>query len=199
MKQFNPTQILDFSLGLPCPQSLRSSVAGGFSRVPIRNCRGAGNEFYHRRKGFTLIELLVVVSLVGIIMVATVGLLLSVLRGSRKSEALSIVKQNGDHVLELISTRVRNARAINSCPGNTSLSVTNPDGGETIFSCSGETISSNSAVLVSSGVSNCAFICNSGSRGVPASTTVQFTLTSGQSGVEQASTTFNTTVSLRNY
>ncbi|OGD62568.1 hypothetical protein A2160_06005 [Candidatus Beckwithbacteria bacterium RBG_13_42_9] len=147
--------------------------------------------------GFTLIELLVIISLVGIIMMATVGLLLSILRGSRKSDALNTLKQNGNHVLEVMSSRIRNAKSM-TC-GGTTLTIINQDGRQTIYSCANGAISSNSANLVSTGASNCLFSCTVGGRGVPPNTSFQFTLTSSDTTIEGASSIFKATVSLRNY
>ena len=154
--------------------------------------------FQEKKCGFSLIELLVVVGLIGVIMVFTVGLLFSILQASRKSEALTTVRQKGSHVLELISTMIRNATEITAC-SSTSLTITNYDGGSTTFNCSDSSISSNSAVLLSSGVSSCNFSCSFGERGIPDSATIELTLFSEGDLGDQVSLTFTTSASLRNY
>lgn len=135
-------------------------------------------------KGFTLIELLVVISLVGMIMVATVGLLFSVIRASRKSESQNRVKQAGSHALELLSSKIRNAQEITSaCSGSSdsNVQIKNPDGLETILKCDlvNHKISSESAAtsdevdLLSSTAAfdftldACSFTCTAGTGNAP--------------------------------
>jgi prepilin-type N-terminal cleavage/methylation domain-containing protein len=167
-------------------------------------------------KGFTLIELLVVVSLVGMVMVATVGLLFSVIRSSRKSESLNQVNQAGNHTLEVMSSMIRGSQEVTSgCSGGSlgSIQIKNPDGLDTILKCDlvNYKISSESAAtteevdLLSPAVGfdftldTCSFTCTSGTGNAPDSVAIQFSLTLGGTPDNQASATFNTTASLRNY
>ena len=168
---------------------------------------------YHlrrRRSGFTLIEIIVVVGILGIIMIMGSNLFFSILRGSTKTKILQLVKQNGDYAISVMERMIRNARSVNG--GGNSITITNPDGRTTAFSCSDldgngtNEISSNSARLISNEVKveNCSvFSITPGEVGVrPAVVTINFTLS--QAAVttrpeEQASVSFQTTVGLRNY
>lgn len=162
------------------------------------------------KSGFTLIEILVVVGILGAIVVIGSITFFSVLRGARKSKMISLVKQNGDYALEVMIKMIRNAREITSpCDGSdTSITILNPDRGETTFSCEDDAISSNAAELTSSqvkvGAGSCSFDCQPGEALQPDTVTISFTLEAEKEGgvparpEEEASIDFETTVSLRN-
>jgi hypothetical protein len=123
-----------------------------------------------------------------------------------------LVKQNGDYTISVMERMIRNARSVSG--GGSSITITNPDGRTTAFSCSDldgngtNEISSNSARLISNEVkvsSNCSavFSVTAGEIGVkPAVVTINFTLSQAAITTrpeEQASVSFQTTVGLRNY
>lgn len=159
--------------------------------------------------GFTLIELLVVVSLVGMVMIATVGLLFSLIRSSHKSESLNQVNQAGNHALEVMSSMIRNAEEVSgTCGSGSSIGFQNPDGLTTTLLCddAADQISSTSATtvyLISSdagfNVDDCLFTCTAGTGNAPDSVAIQFGLTLGATPDTQASAMFATTASLRSY
>jgi len=170
---------------------------------------------YHlrrRRSGFTLIEIIVVVGILGIIMIMGSNLFFSILRGSTKTKILQLVKQNGDYAISVMGRMIRNARSVSG--SGSSITIVNPDGRPTTFSCSdldangANEISSNSARLINDEVkviNNCSnvFSVIAGEVGTrPDVVTINFTLS--QAGVttrpeERASVNFQTTISLRNY
>jgi prepilin-type N-terminal cleavage/methylation domain-containing protein len=165
-----------------------------------------------KKSGFTLIEIMVVVGILGIIAVLGSGAFFSILRGSTKTKTLQMVKQNGDYAISVMERMIRNARVlINPTTNSTvsSITIKNPDGGTTTFSCEGNpaTIASNGASLLSnvSKISNCnnIFEVNVGQVGIkPAVVKINLNLT--QSGTvsrpeDQAEVNFQTTVTLRNY
>ena len=169
--------------------------------------------FRRRRSGFTLIEIIVVVGILGIVTVMGTNLFFSILRGSTKTKILQLVKQNGDYAISVMGRMIRNARSVNG--GGSSITIVNPDGMPTTFSCGDidipldgkSEIASNGARLISNEVKveNCSgiFSVTPGEVGVsPAAVTINFTLS--QAGVttrleERASVSFQTTISLRNY
>jgi len=158
-------------------------------------------------KGFTFIEILVVVSLVGIIMTAIVGMLLSVMRSSRKNEAMTNLKQAGDQAMVSMSGIIRNSKEISGCVSS-DLEITNSVNEIETFSCEEDlvnpligTIKLNEEYLISSGVTDCSFFCDPDETGAFGSVTIDFTLSSGSEGdpTSNVEAVFKTTISLRNY
>lgn len=73
-------------------------------------------------RGFTLVEILVVMAIVAIVGIIMVVIFTNTLRGSNKSQILSVIKQNGQAVLENMNNNIRNADNL-VCPtldGNSS-------------------------------------------------------------------------------
>jgi len=165
-----------------------------------------------RKNGFTLIEMMIVVGILGIIAVVGSGAFFSILRGSTKTKTLQMVKQNGDYAISVMERMIRNARALTSPTANstvTSITIKNPDGKETTFSCGGTpaTIASNGASLLSSEVkvNDCSniFEVTVGQPEIrPAVVKINFNLSPAVASTrpeEQATVNFQTTVTLRNY
>ena len=165
-----------------------------------------------RKNGFTLIEIIVVVGILGIIAVIGSGAFFSILRGSTKTKTLQMVRQNGDYAISVMERMIRNARVLISPTTDstvTSITIKNPDGGETTFSCEGNpaTIASNGASLLSNEVNvndcNDIFEVTVGQVGIkPAVIKINFNLTQAGTAIrpeEQALINFQTTVTLRNY
>lgn len=63
-------------------------------------------------KGFTLIEILVVIVLIGILGLILTSILSQVLRGQNKINTVSLVKQNGQVVLDKLSNEIRSAEKV---------------------------------------------------------------------------------------
>ncbi len=165
-----------------------------------------------KKTGLTLIEIMIVMGILGIIAVIGSGMFFSILRGSTKTKTLQLVKQNGDYAISVMERMIRNARAIIVPSTNStvsSITIRNPDGETTTFSCEGNpaTISSNSASLLSNEVkvsSDCnIFEVTVGQAGIkPGVIKINFSLSQSKTTArpeEQASVNFQTTVSLRNY
>lgn len=163
-----------------------------------------------KRKGFTLIEIIVVVGVLIIIMTVGVTSFLNVLRSSTKSNTATLVKQNGDHALSIMSRMIRNARELvtyDEVEGK-ELTIKNPDGQQTTFSCRDEEldIASNGASLIESGVKivDCSYVFDiqrSDTGLKPDVVIIVFTLEQTGDGLrseEQVSIGFKTTVVLRN-
>lgn len=160
------------------------------------------------KKGFTFIEILVVIALIGIISLATSQIFFTVLQSESKGEITKEVKQNGDYALSVIEQMTRNAQDvdISNCNNSgTSFTITNSDGGTTIFDCSTTQISSNSSFLTNTlvDVSSCSVnvVCPTPATS-PKYVYINFTLSQHgpTAGVAQnASETYQSTITLRNY
>ncbi len=168
-------------------------------------------------RGFTLIEILVVVGILAIIVIISSTSFFNLLKGSTKTRAANLVKQEGDYALGIMTKMVRNTRGIlrntDSPPrvcvsGMSKLKIKNPDGGETEFECDSSAISSTSAetgsqVPITSdqvAVESCRFDCVEGGYFDPDVVTIDFTLSTGALSPfeERAIINFKTTVVLRN-
>ena len=66
----------------------------------------------NKKKGFTLIEILIVVSLLGLSLTLTTGILLSVVKTVRKQEILRSVERDGDLAIRQIEENVRRANSV---------------------------------------------------------------------------------------
>lgn len=63
-------------------------------------------------KGFTLIEILVVIALLGVLGLILTNILTQVLRGQNKINTINLVKQNGQVILDKLSSEIRSAENI---------------------------------------------------------------------------------------
>lgn len=70
-------------------------------------------------KGFTLAEILIVMAIVAIVGTILVTIFTNTLRGSNKAQALAVIKQNGQAVLENMDKTIRNSDNV-VCPTLTS-------------------------------------------------------------------------------
>lgn len=117
--------------------------------------------------GFTLIELLVVIGIM-VFVGGTIGsILFSSLRGTNKTNTITVVRQNGNYAITQMAKMIRNAREFNGVstdgstfttdcskivpptPSPAYVNITSFDGGQTTFSCCSTTITSSSASLSS--------------------------------------------------
>ncbi|HSW88355.1 MAG TPA: type II secretion system protein [Candidatus Saccharimonadales bacterium] len=165
-----------------------------------------------KQRGFTLLELLVVISIISVVGLVVGGILTSTLRGSSKVTTVSNVKQNGDYALAQMSRVIRSASNLDVLPcGNPSASVqtltaTQLDNTQTIFDCSGTTITANGTSLIDSSVvqlvpSSCMLICSQQSSADTPVVQIKFSLMQKNTSTfaEQTATIpFQTSVLLRN-
>ena len=98
-----------------------------------------------KNRGFTLIELIVSIAVFSMVMLASMGAVLTVLNANRKSEALRAVMDNLSFTLDTMTRSVRfgssyhctasgNLSSPNDCPaGDSNLTVLDSDGNQVTF------------------------------------------------------------------
>lgn len=173
-----------------------------------------------QKPGFTLLELLVSVSVLSLLSLVIAQVLFTTVRLNANVERMKEIKQTSSIAMDTLTRMIQNARSIQSCTGvaEPSLSIINPDEGETMFYCGEDNgifrIASESATLISYLTSgNVTLVDGSGSAGCgieftcemvgtqPTAVTIEFNLrqqnpTTGL--FESEMQTFKTTVTVRN-
>lgn len=179
-------------------------------------------------KGYTLVELLAATAIIVIVSGLIVGVLYSTLRGGNKTKATNDVAQNGNYALSVISNTALLAEDVVSLDGNPVTDCTAPtptpvksigfkqaDGSTVEFSCDIATssIASKSANITTYLIDNnsvkvdpatCSFTCIQGNNNPYASPIISASFTVSQKGTSTlfenvASSTFSTSVTMRNY
>jgi len=166
---------------------------------------------FKKDKGFTFIEVIIVIAMITVLSTVSINILITVLRGSLKSQVTKEVKQSGDYAINVMTRMIRNATSIEDCAGN-SIHIRNPDAFETVFNC-GTQISSASAsinptpvpeLLTSSDLDivpgTCLITCDLTKD--PPIVTIDFSLSKNTSSFraeEQIRIDFHTKVALRSY
>lgn len=90
--------------------------------------------------GFTLLEILVSIGILAIISILLSQTFISVTRTNSKGEISREIKQNGDSAIGIMTRLIQNSLTVSSAcdaagtSANT-LTIVNPDGGSSIFSC----------------------------------------------------------------
>lgn len=170
-----------------------------------------------KNAGFTLVEIMVGVVILGIVTLIINSILISVFKGTRKTEIVREVKQNGDYALTVMEVKIRQAKWIASvCDtgGSTSLKIQNIDGTFTNFATSGTQVLQenfetdgitliDSANLTSSDLtiaSTLIFICDV-QPGKDTKITINFTLRPTVTGAQDTQSTqnFSSVFYMQNY
>ncbi|MFA6518670.1 MAG: prepilin-type N-terminal cleavage/methylation domain-containing protein [Candidatus Shapirobacteria bacterium] len=162
------------------------------------------------RRGFTLIEMVVVTGIIGLMMVAVTGILLSSLQARNLTRMTDLLSANGNYALEEIRKNLLNAnKETVVCPVGVGSSLSFDsvrDGEETLLKCDNAgRVASNSAKLTGGEVilSGCdEFVrCENGALGPVSGIVVKFVLSAGNAsgGVKDfVSKVFESRVTLRN-
>lgn len=125
--------------------------------------------------GFTLIEFIVVSAVVGTIGLVIVGILTSALRGTKKTNVVNLIRQNGNQALVQMTRTIEYAKGFGGVSIDQKsfsvdcmqvqvaaltptpvpirykyLKITAFDGGEIVYQCGSEFIASNSATIIDS-------------------------------------------------
>lgn len=155
------------------------------------------------QKGFSLLEILVVLTVFVIIAAIANQVFFSTLRGTSKSEATSLVKQNGNYAISVMDRSLKNAQRLTECLADR-VSYLDAAGTQASFACIGTGgsdgyIASDSGRLTSDQVTltKCAMSCTAGS---PSEVIFDFTLAkkAGNRTEEQSTFDFSTRVTFRN-
>lgn len=160
--------------------------------------------------GFSLIEILVVLSIFVVIAVIANQVFFSTLRGGSKSEATTLVKQEGNYALSVIERGLQSAQSVTSVCNDPGVSLSSigyldSTGASASFSCQTGYVASGSANLrlttdkVTLVANSCKFYCFK--EGGVATVSAQFTLKRAGTGLsprEQTQLEFKTRILLRN-
>ena len=112
------------------------------------------------KQAFTLIETVVAVGIFALLSVVGSVLLFGILRGSKKSAAVSVVRAEGANILNNMTGMLRFAQEISICSGNT-ITFKPQAGNDITYTINGNSIASNSAAISSNQVivTNLVFVC----------------------------------------
>ena len=165
-------------------------------------------------KGYTLIELLAAMGIFAVVGTLIVIILFTTLRGSKKSDLLVSLRNNGEFTLSQMTNTIRYAKSLdapNTCTTPVtvdSITMTSLDDEQTTYLCPAdisEGISANGVSLFdtkAAKVDACSFTCSQESSFDPPTITIQFTLSQRESNsfIEgNASIPFQTSVTMRNF
>lgn len=164
-----------------------------------------------KSRGFTLVELLVVSGIFIIITTTIVSILFTMLRGTKNTDSIIIVRQNGEQAMAQMIRILRFARSLDdTCPlpDDKSVTITAADVSQTVyeFTCplnppnfiglNGTKLTNDDTVVVDS----CSFVCNQQAGGSP-TIGISFTLSRRNlGGLPEGNTKipFKSSVTLRN-
>lgn len=175
----------------------------------------------HTSAGFTLLELLIVIAVFSVISTIMVSILFVGLRGAHKSDLLNVIRQNGQTAMTQMVRNIRFAKSIDDPITGNATTCVNPlgptpmpfivvrsltDNLETTYSCTGTSISSNSADLINTQAfsvtpGSCSFTCLQPTAKDPPTITIHFILTTNAANnlVEaNSSVPFESSVTMRN-
>lgn len=134
--------------------------------------------------GFSLVEILVVLAVFSVIGVIVSQSILSTLRGSKRSDSDSKVRENLDYAMAILERHLRNAKTA-TCTGTNRIDFVDQRDTATYFTynvvgsnCSTDCfIASGSARVTSSDVKITAasFVCSAGTSAVPTAITITLT------------------------
>lgn len=177
-----------------------------------------GNLKFEIAYGFTLIEVIVVIGVFVILSTIILSILVTIIRGSKKSDSVVSVRQDGEHAMDQIVRVLRFAKSLDpatTCDGATQLNnitITAVDLSQNTFTCPATSANpikmnnttnltnSNISQVVVTPVNSCYFVCTQ-NTGRPPTIRINFNLSKVNSnGVLEGNTTipFQSSVILRN-
>ncbi len=162
------------------------------------------------KKGFSLIEILVVIALFAVLsLIATQSLTLTI-RGMKKTDNTTKVRESLDFAMGVIERNLRNADSLTTvCPNSDTsrIDYKDRDGLAASFSCQNISggngyVASSSARLTNDSIviNACSFVCGAGSNNVPPYVVISLTgKNAGITTAESGSYDVSTRVLLRTY
>lgn len=174
------------------------------------------NKKYFSKKGYTLIELLAVMMVFVVIGTFLVSILVTSLRSNNKTNSITNVRQNGQFVIEQLSKNIREAHAVITpypCGSldvpvsSNTVTITEVNGGQITYSCTGTNIASNGANLLDDTsiiVQSCSFSCGQVSSQSSPVISIKFSLSAKTTSkfsdfsASGSAFPFETSVALRN-
>lgn len=179
------------------------------------------------QRGFTLVELLISIVIIGTFGTIGVNILASTFRGSSKTDVINKVRENGNYAISEMSRKIKYAKTFNGARVNAlsawtcdivpappvqykDVQITLFDGTITIFSCQGDSLTSNGVLLMDTSSpagsvmlspGTCFFTCQKESSFDTPTIGINFTLNArATAGVveKQASIPFKTSIKARN-
>ncbi len=156
-------------------------------------------QYLRNTKGFTLIEMLIALAVFSMLGVMATVILVGALQGAKKAAAVALVKNEGSRVVNTMTQMLKYSTSVTACATNSITFQSRADGSNpTIFSCTSDSIASNSANLTSGNVemTSCNISCDAQLKQV----NINFTLRMKNAtfATEKANTTFETQIGLRN-
>lgn len=179
-----------------------------------------------KERGYTLVELLAATAIIVIVSGLIIGVLYSTLRGGNKTKVTNDVAQNGNFALSVISNTALLAKSVTKVGGvaipdcstpqaGTSIEFEQEDGSLVGFSCDAGTssIASSSANVTTYLINNdsvkvdpatCSFTCLQSNNNPYSNPIISASFTVSQRSStavleNNASSTFSTSVTMRNY
>ena len=153
-----------------------------------------------------MLEILIVISIFAFLATMATRSVLLTMRGSRKSEAVTKVRENLAYALAVMERNLRNAESLDCTSSTTETVYYQDENGDTVsFACVGLTgsdsyIASDSGRLTSDEIeiTSCNFVCDDATS--PPSVTISVEAQSkAAQGIEGAKVSSSTRIFLRNY
>ncbi|QQG47265.1 MAG: prepilin-type N-terminal cleavage/methylation domain-containing protein [Candidatus Woesebacteria bacterium] len=161
------------------------------------------------KKGFSLIEILVVIALFAVLSIIATQSLTLTIRGMKKTDNTTKVRESLDFAMGVISRNLRNADSLTTiCPNSDTSRIDYMDQNGLTASFSCQNIGVNGYVASSSArltndsivISSCSFQCGAGSNNVPPYVVINLTgKNAGVTNAESGSYDVSTRVLLRTY
>lgn len=158
--------------------------------------------------GMSLVEILITISVFAILGILTTRAVITTLKGARKSDSQTTVKENINYAFSIMERQIRSAENISPCPNpdTTTISYTSLEGELSTFSCNltADTgyIASGSARLTSTDVvvTSCSISCVQEKSNYPPTVSISISaIGANSSGSEAGAVTMKTEIVGRNY
>lgn len=155
-------------------------------------------------KGFSLIEMLVALTVLSIIAIIVTQAVVSSIKGAKRSDSDSHLKENLSYAISIMERHLKNARTATCADNNLTVNYTDANQTATNFSynAAGGFVASGSASIPLTGsninVTSLTFVCTPQSGNTPPSVTINISAQDRNStGVDRPQITTSSQVNLR--